>query len=139
MRQPYLRSVELQQAISHFHIAFWIKQINWLQTQTLKMTPRVLLIGGHGKVSLLLTPMLLARSWNVTSLIRDPSQSEEILSKGKGHPGKVNVLVRSLEEVRSDRDAQKVLDEVKPDFVVFSAGITSVPATRRRLLVLTTL
>lgn len=87
------------------------------------MTPRVLLIGGHGKISLLLTPMLLARSWNVTSLIRDAAQSDEILSIGKGQPGKINVLVRSLDEVKSDNDAQKVLDEVKPDYVVWSAGM----------------
>ncbi len=93
------------------------------------MSPRVLLIGGHGKVSLLLTPMLLSRSWNVTSLIRDPSQSDEILSRGKGQPGKVDVLVRSLEDLKSDDDAQKVLDEVKPDYVVWSAGIAPRPLT----------
>lgn len=91
------------------------------------MTPRVLLIGGHGKVSLLLTPLLLARSWHVTSLIRDRSQTDEILSKGQGQPGKVDVLVRSLEAVKSDDDAQKVLDEAKPDYVVWSAGMTSLP------------
>lgn len=86
------------------------------------MTPRILLIGGHGKVSLLLTPMLLARSWHVTSLIRDPSQSEDITSRAKGQPGKLDLLVRSLEDVKSDSDAQKILDEVKPDYVVWSAG-----------------
>lgn len=86
------------------------------------MTPRVLLIGGHGKVSLLLTPLLLSRSWHVTSLIRDPSQTAEILSRAKGLPGTLDVLVRSLEDVKSDADAQKVLDEVKPDYVVWSAG-----------------
>lgn len=52
------------------------------------MPPRVLLLGGHGRVSLLLTPMLLSRSWSVTSVIRDPSQTEEILSKGKGQTRK---------------------------------------------------
>ena len=86
------------------------------------MPPRVLLIGGHGKVSLLLTPMLLSRSWSVTSVIRDPSQTEEILSKGKGQPGKVDVLVRSLEDIKSEEQAQSVLDEVKPQYVVWSAG-----------------
>ncbi|KAI9810733.1 MAG: hypothetical protein M1827_006071 [Pycnora praestabilis] len=86
------------------------------------MAPRVLLIGGHGKVSLLLTPRLLSRSWNVTSIIRDASQTEEILARGKGQPGKIDVLVRSLDDIKSDQDAQKVLDEVKPDYVVWSAG-----------------
>lgn len=79
-------------------------------------------------MSLLLTPLLLARSWHVTSVIRDSSQTEDILSKGKGQPGKVDVLVRSLEDVKSDSDAQKVLDEVKPDYVVWSAGKTCYPA-----------
>lgn len=86
------------------------------------MPPRVLLLGGHGRVSLLLTSMLLSRSWSVTSVIRDPSQTEEILSKGKGQPGKVDVLVRSLEDIKSEEQAQSVLDEVKPQYVVWSAG-----------------
>jgi dTDP-4-dehydrorhamnose reductase len=74
--------------------------------------PRVLLLGGHGKVALDLTPLLLAKSWNVTSVIRsvDPKQQDEILALG------------SLEDVKSDADAQKVLDKVKPDYVVWSAG-----------------
>lgn len=91
------------------------------------MTPRVLLIGGHGKISLLLTPMLLARSWHVTSLIRDASQTSDILSQSHSQPGQLDVLVRSLEDVKSDDDAQKVLDEVKPDYVVWSAGNTALP------------
>lgn len=84
--------------------------------------PRVLLLGGHGKVALHLTPLLLAKSWNVTSVIRDPKQQDEILALGEGQKGQVNVLVESLEDVKSESDAQKVLDKVKPDYVVWSAG-----------------
>jgi hypothetical protein len=84
--------------------------------------PRVLLLGGHGKVSLHLTPLLLAKSWNVTSVIRDPKQQDDILALGKGQKGQVDVLVESLEDVKSDADAQKVLDKVKPDYIVWSAG-----------------
>ena len=84
--------------------------------------PRVLLLGGHGKVSLYLTPLLLAKSWNVTTVIRDPKQQDDILALGKGQKGQVDVLVESLEDVKSDADAQKVLDKVKPDYVVWSAG-----------------
>ena len=84
--------------------------------------PRVLLLGGHGKVSLHLTPLLLAKSWNVTSVIRDPKQQDEILALGRGQKGQVDVLVESLEDVKSDAHAQKVLDRVKPDYVVWSAG-----------------
>jgi nucleoside-diphosphate-sugar epimerase len=84
--------------------------------------PRVLLLGGHGKVALHLTPLLLAKSWNVTTIIRDPKHQDEILALGKDQKGQVDVLVESLEDVKSDADAQKVLDKVKPDYVVWSAG-----------------
>lgn len=83
---------------------------------------RILLLGGHGKVSLLMTPKLLARSWNVTSLIRNPDQEAEILEIGKNGPGKLDVLVDSLGDVKSDKDAKRILDQVKPDWVIWSAG-----------------
>ncbi|KAH7043217.1 NAD(P)-binding protein [Macrophomina phaseolina] len=86
------------------------------------MSQHVLLIGGHGKVAQLMTPILLARSYAVTSMIRDPAQSATIRKLGEGHPGQLNVLVSSVEEVRSEQDARKILDEVKPSWVVWSAG-----------------
>ena len=88
------------------------------------MSPRILLIGGHGKISLFMTPMLLARSWSVTSLFRNSSQKEEILSLGKDQPGKLEVLVRSLEDVKSTEQAKAILDEAKPDWIVWSAGLS---------------
>lgn len=86
------------------------------------MSRHVLLIGGHGKISQLLTPLLLQRSWTVTSLIRSPDQVPAIQALGKGHPGKLNVLVRSIEGVSSKDVALDILKEVKPDYVAFSAG-----------------
>jgi len=86
------------------------------------MSPRVLLLGGHGKVALLLTPKIVSRSWNLTSVIRNPAHRSEILEAGANGPGKVDVLVSSLEDVKSTGDAQKILDQVKPDWVVWSAG-----------------
>ncbi|KAF2121125.1 hypothetical protein BDV96DRAFT_484289 [Lophiotrema nucula] len=86
------------------------------------MAHKILLIGGHGKVSQLLTPLLLARSWNVTSMIRSPDQKDTIEKLGKGQPGKLDVLVASVEDVKSEGDAQKILEQVKPDWVVWSAG-----------------
>ncbi|PYH47582.1 uncharacterized protein BP01DRAFT_354788 [Aspergillus saccharolyticus JOP 1030-1] len=83
---------------------------------------QVLLLGGHGKVALHLTPLLLARSWNVTSVIRNPEHESEILALGKGSRGKLNVLLSSLDDVKSEGDAKKVLDAVDPDYVVWSAG-----------------
>ena len=86
------------------------------------MSPRVLLIGGHGKVSMLMTPHLLSRSWNVVSVIRDSQQSEEIVSKGRNQPGRIETLTRSLDDVESEQQAQAILNETKPDFVIWSAG-----------------
>ncbi|ORY02059.1 hypothetical protein BCR34DRAFT_493394 [Clohesyomyces aquaticus] len=86
------------------------------------MSQNILLIGGHGKVSQLLTPLLLAKSWNVTSMIRSPDQKVTIERLGQGQPGKLNVLVNSVEDVKNEADAKKILDQVKPDWVVWSAG-----------------
>jgi hypothetical protein len=94
------------------------------------MSPRVLLLGGHGKVSLLMTPHLVARSWHVTSVIRNPEQKADILEAGKNGPGKIEVLISSLADVKSDADAQKILDEVKPDYVIWSAGTSTNPSPR---------
>ncbi|KAI1127441.1 NAD dependent epimerase/dehydratase [Nemania abortiva] len=82
----------------------------------------VLLLGGSGKVAQLMTPMLLQRSWTVTSIIRNPDQIANLQKLGEGQSGKLNVLVRSLEDVKSDAQAKSIIDEVKPDYVVWSAG-----------------
>ncbi|KAJ9270359.1 hypothetical protein DTO212C5_3602 [Paecilomyces variotii] len=87
-----------------------------------RISPHVLLLGGHGKIAMLLTPLLLARNWNVTSVVRNPEHEPEILNLGKGQKGKVEVLLSSLEEVKQPADAKKILDTVKPDYVVWSAG-----------------
>jgi len=86
------------------------------------MSHHVLLIGGHGKISQLLTPLLLKRAWTVTSLIRSEEQAPTIHALGAHEPGKLHVLVRSLEDIRSDAQAQAILDQVQPDLVVWSAG-----------------
>ncbi|KAB8073467.1 hypothetical protein BDV29DRAFT_175433 [Aspergillus leporis] len=83
---------------------------------------QVLLLGGHGKVALHLTPLLLNRGWNVTSVIRNPEHENEILARGKGTKGKLDVLISSLDDIKSDGDAKKVIDTVSPDYVVWSAG-----------------
>jgi saccharopine dehydrogenase-like NADP-dependent oxidoreductase len=87
-------------------------------------SPRILLLGGHGKVSLLMTPKLLSRSWNVTSVIRNPDQKVDILEAGKNGPGKIDVLVESLEDVKSDAQAKDILEKTKAEWVIWSAGIS---------------
>ncbi|RHZ64017.1 uncharacterized protein CDV56_109224 [Aspergillus thermomutatus] len=83
---------------------------------------QVLLLGGHGKVAQKLTPLLLARAWNVTSVIRNAEHENEILALGKGARGKLSILLSSLDDVKSDADAKKIIDAVSPDYVVWSAG-----------------
>ncbi|KAK4641797.1 hypothetical protein QC761_504000 [Podospora bellae-mahoneyi] len=92
------------------------------------MSHHVLLLGGHGKVAQLLTPLLLKRSWTVTSVIRAQEQVPTIKKLGASQNGKLNVLVRSLEDVKSTDDAKKVIEdagregEKGVDYVVWSAG-----------------
>lgn len=86
-------------------------------------SPHVLLLGGSGKIAQLLTPMLLQRSWAVTSVIRNPDQVAGLEKLGEGQKGKLNVLVRSVEDVKSEAQAKSILDEVKPSYVVWSAGM----------------
>ena len=82
----------------------------------------VLLLGGSGKIAQLLTPMLLKRSWTVTSVIRNPDQVAGLEKLGENQSGKLHVLVRSLEDIKSEDQAKSLLDEVKPSYVVWSAG-----------------
>ena len=86
------------------------------------MSPRVLLLGGHGRISLLMTPLFLSRSWHVTSVIRNPEHTKDIEAAGKGQPGKLDVLVDSLDDVKSVQQARSILDKTKPEWVVWSAG-----------------
>lgn len=86
------------------------------------MSHHVLILGGHGKIAQLLTPILLKKSWTVTSLIRAEDQVPAIEKLAVPGKGKLNVLVRSIEEVSSEAKAKAILDEVKPDSIVFSAG-----------------
>lgn len=58
----------------------------------------------------------------MTSVVRNPDHKNEILKLGEGKKGKVDVLVSSLDEVKSESDAKKILDQVKPEYVVWSAG-----------------
>lgn len=86
------------------------------------MSHRVLILGGHGKIAQLLTPLLLKRSWNVTSVIRAEDQVSTIKALDTNNTGRLNVLVRSLEEVKSEDQAKAIIKESEADYVVWSAG-----------------
>ncbi|KAL2284946.1 hypothetical protein FJTKL_08497 [Diaporthe vaccinii] len=96
--------------------------IHTKQHRRITMSKHVLVLGGHGKISQLLTPILLKKSWTVTSIIRTEEQIPAIKKLGESLQGKLNVLVRSIEEVKSESQAKSILDEVNPDYVFWSAG-----------------
>lgn len=55
-------------------------------------------------------------------MIRSPEQTATIEKLGHRQPGKLNVLVSSVEDVQTESDAQKILDQAKPDWVIWAAG-----------------
>ena len=73
-------------------------------------------------MSQLLTPLFLARSWQLTSLIRDPAQKSTITDLGKNLPGSLEVVVSSLENVKSQSQAQQIINSASPTYIVWSAG-----------------
>lgn len=84
--------------------------------------PHVLLLGGHGKISLLMTPLLLQRSWTLTSLIRSTAQKADVESAAGIYVSNLRVKVADLEAIQSQEDAQSILNDTKPNYVIFSAG-----------------
>ncbi|KAF4968979.1 hypothetical protein FZEAL_10307 [Fusarium zealandicum] len=81
-----------------------------------------LVLGGNGKIGRLVTIMLLKMSWTVTSLIRTEEQTKDLKKISEGLPGKHHIVVHDLEKIDSQEKAAAVLDEVKPDSVVWVAG-----------------
>lgn len=55
-------------------------------------------------------------------MIRTSDQTPTIEKLGHNHPGKLSVLVSSVTDIKSEADAKKILDQVRPDWVVWSAG-----------------
>jgi uncharacterized protein YbjT (DUF2867 family) len=59
---------------------------------------RVALLGGHGKVALLLAPMLVAEGYEVTSVFRNPDHSDEVAATG-ATPRVADLEHLSVEEI----------------------------------------
>jgi uncharacterized protein YbjT (DUF2867 family) len=74
---------------------------------------RILIIGGHGKVALLLAPLLVARGDDVTSVIRNPSHAPDVAATG-ARPVTADVQALTVEELASLLAGH--------DAVVWSAG-----------------
>lgn len=74
---------------------------------------RVTIIGGHGKVALLLAPKLVEAGHEVTSVIRDPDQVDDVEATG------ATARVSSVEDADTDALTDLLSGE---DAVVWSAG-----------------
>lgn len=74
---------------------------------------RILLIGGHGKVALLLSPLLAARGDEVTAVIRNPAHEDAVRSSG------ATPTVFDVENASSGEFARLIAGH---DAVVWSAG-----------------
>ncbi|KAJ4142958.1 hypothetical protein NW765_000096 [Fusarium oxysporum] len=85
------------------------------------MGQHILILGGHGKIAQILTRQLLKKPRTIATVIRAQEQVPQIESLASGQK-RLNVLVRSLEDIKSVCQAKNILEEVKPDAVVWSAG-----------------
>lgn len=73
----------------------------------------VLLIGGHGKIALLLAPLLVSRGVSVSSVIRNPEQVTDVSATG------ATAVVADVETLGLDDLAEVISGH---DAVVWSAG-----------------
>ncbi len=74
---------------------------------------RVVIIGGHGKVALLAAPLLVGTGHEVTSVIRDPAQADDLVAVG-ARPLVLDVETASFTELTDALTGH--------DVVVWSAG-----------------
>jgi NAD(P)-dependent dehydrogenase (short-subunit alcohol dehydrogenase family) len=81
-----------------------------------------LIFGGNGRIACAMTQLLLARSWAVTSIIRNPRQEAGMLALGEGKPGKIHVLYYDLSDLKTASDAEGLFTRSGADCGVFAAG-----------------
>lgn len=74
---------------------------------------RIIVFGGHGRIALLLAPLLVARGDEVTAIIRNPEHIDEVEAGG------ARAVVSDVEQMDVDAIADLVRDH---DAVVWSAG-----------------
>ncbi|GAA3034320.1 NAD(P)H-binding protein [Microbacterium dextranolyticum] len=82
---------------------------------------RILLIGGHGKIALLLEPLLAAAGHHVTAVIRNPDHESDVAAAG------ATPLVADIERFDLDQFTNLVSGN---DVVIWSAGAGGGDATR---------
>lgn len=74
---------------------------------------RILIIGGHGKIALLLAPLLVARGEEVASVIRNPEHADDVSATG------ATPVITDIESI-DEAETAALLEGY--DAVVWSAG-----------------
>lgn len=74
---------------------------------------RIVIIGGHGKIALLLAPLLVSNGHEVTSLFRNPDHTEDVAAGG------VQPLVADVEQLDSGGLTDLIVGN---DVLIWSAG-----------------
>ncbi|MET3146212.1 UNVERIFIED_ORG: nucleoside-diphosphate-sugar epimerase [Xanthomonas axonopodis] len=82
---------------------------------------RFLVIGGHGKVARLLTPLLVQGGHQVTALFRNPAHEDDVIADG------ATPVVFDIEHAQTDAIAAQLAGH---DAVVWSAGAGGGDAAR---------
>lgn len=85
-------------------------------------TPHVLMFGANGGTGRAITKVMLEKSWRVTAVIRQPAQKEGILRLGAHGKLQPEVLVQDLQHL-NQQDADRIIEEVRPNYIVFAAGM----------------
>ncbi|KAJ3787210.1 hypothetical protein GGU11DRAFT_746627 [Lentinula aff. detonsa] len=80
---------------------------------------RVLVLGGHGKVALQMTKILAAHNHKVTSVIRNPDHTKDIIDQYPENPSLIHPVMASIEET-DEEGAKKLMEGIQ--WVVWSAG-----------------
>jgi uncharacterized protein YbjT (DUF2867 family) len=84
-----------------------------MRTDLEDLMSRILIIGGHGKVALLLAPQLVARGDDVASVIRNPAHASDVSATG-AEPVVADVEAMSVDQLSALATGY--------DAVVWSAG-----------------
>ncbi|EED21198.1 conserved hypothetical protein [Talaromyces stipitatus ATCC 10500] len=102
----------------------------------MKLPPKVLILGGHSKVALLLTSLLIARGCGVISLTNNPEHRSDILNlRQSNREGNVEVLVTDLEHIDTAYAARALLDRVDANYVIWMAATFSSSKISKFLMV----
>lgn len=105
----------------------------------MRSSPRVVIIGGHGKVARLAAPKLVSAGYTVAALIRDPAHRADVERTG-AEPVLLDIETATVEQLADTfRDASAVVfsagagggDPARTNAVDFEAAVRSMAAAER--------